>query len=359
MATPSAGSTASSRPAQELEEVLAYLRIDCRRGFARQEVALKVVRIVPRPFSHVARVSVSAPPSTEPFTHLYVKVFKPKADRTGEQMRARVAHEFDTTRRVYQHFSALDGFTAVRPIACYPERLALATEEVRGETLLGVLEREAAWFPPPERLQRLEQLLARVGNWVAAFQGIAPGDARVSLDELRAYIDLRLARLTARPKAKFHHADREAVLAHTDALWAQLDADDLQEVGVHADLAAGNVLVHGDRVAVIDFAMAHRGSRYHDLARLHLQLELLKAKPRFRQSTVAVLQGALLDGYRPGLTARNPLFRLMLLMHRVNNLSSLSARPFSFPSSLYDAHVRRLHRRWLADELRQRIGRPA
>jgi hypothetical protein len=41
----------------------------------------------------------------------------------------------------------------------------------------------------------------------------------------------------------------------------------------------------------------------------------------------------------------------MLLRHHVNHLVTLVVRREKFPAAVYNAHLRRLHRRWIAAEL--------
>jgi hypothetical protein len=40
------------------------------------------------------------------------------------------------------------------------------------------------------------------------------------------------------------------------------------------------------------------------------------------------------------------------MRHHVNHLATLTARAGGFPASLYSAHVRRVHRRWLDQKIR-------
>jgi len=127
-------------------------------------------------------------------------------------------------------------------------------------------------------------------------------------------------------------------------------------VAIHADLAPGNVLVDDGRVVVLDFAMAGRGSYLHDISRLFLQLDVLRAKPQFRAPVVACLQNGLLRGLDPALTAAHPLFRYLLMLHRVNHLGTLSLSRERFPASVLNARVRRLHRAWIERELAAPVG---
>ena len=58
---------------------------------------------------------------------------------------------------------------------------------------------------------------------------------------------------------------------------------------------------------------------------------------------MASLQRAMLDGYRPGMTAADPLFRLMLLQHAVCHVALLAERRVPLVDAAYRWYLRR---RW-------------
>lgn len=321
-------------------------------GLNDQPVSYRVLRSQDRPFSRLHWAVEEDTATGRSLRHLFLKSLKPKAEDGGvEKMRRRVQHEFDTTARVFNAMRDERHFGVIRPVACYPDLLTIVTEETRAGTLLDHVERHAAWWPGPDTLAHLDQVLSRVGEWLRVFQPVDPIRGPVSLPDLRQYIDLRLRRLVAADRVRFEESNRQAVLDHIDRLATAIPASALDEVLVHADFAAGNILVDGDRIVVLDFAMAGRGSRLHDITRLFLQLELLRAKPWFRPRVVERLQQSLLAGFDPALSPANPLFRLLLLMHRVNNFGSLSLRNERPPTRWYSAYLRHLHRTRMADEL--------
>jgi Ser/Thr protein kinase RdoA (MazF antagonist) len=193
--------------------------------------------------------------------------------------------------------------------------------------------------------------MEKAGSWVRAFQSIDPEPGRMSVDALRSYIDIRLERLVSAPPASFGESDRARVLEYIGQLYATASADDRLEVPIHGDLAPANMLVSGDRVIVLDFAMCGRGSVLHDLSRLYLQVDLLRLKPQFSGSVVDSLGRSLLRGFDPQLTPDRPMFRLLLMQHRINHLATLSLNHERFPANLYSRRVRRHHRAHLEREL--------
>ena len=315
----------------------------------------QAVRLTPageqdRPFSLLLRLAVSRPGESSPFAHLFVKRFKPKADIGAGSMRQRVLRDYETNSRVHEALRQFQDIGAVPPVACYPDVLTIVTEEVAGPTLLEHLEARARWVVGADRLQELEGLMHRTGRWLRAFQGTASGGV-VNTMSFREYIDHRLQRLARSARGGLSEANRLRILEHVEALAGTLEPADLREVAVHSDLALGNVLVSNGRIIVLDFAMAKLGTRFHDLTRLWVQLDVLTTKPQFRRATIRRLQSALLAGYDPALTPGHGLFRLLVLLHRINQLAKLSASPAD-GSSPYAWVLRWYHRRRVAQELR-------
>jgi hypothetical protein len=330
---------------------LTDLRANALRYFGTEPVRLIEAGEQERPFSRLLRVRVES--SNGPLAHLFVKAFKPKDGPDGiDMMRARVAGDFATTLNVHRAMSSHGDLGAVRPVACYPEHLMIVTEEVAGRTLLEELCASACWFPRDATLQRLAATTANVGRWIRAFQATDYRGGVVSPESLLDYIDVRLERLV-------EHADdvddgrRRQVLDHVAWLCARIPAADLQETRVHSDLSLGNVLVPPGRVVVLDFAMAGWGTRLHDLTRVFVQIDLLRVKPHLQRSVVRVLQRSLVRGFDRTLTEDAPLFRLLVLLHRVNHLTTLTVNRARWPERAYNGFVRLQHLRWIDGELRR------
>jgi Ser/Thr protein kinase RdoA (MazF antagonist) len=198
-------------------------------------------------------------------------------------------------------------------------------------------------------MAELEETMTACGRWLQRFHGFDTREGRATVTDLRAYIDVRLRRLVEQNVISSSY--RERILQYLNRLARQVSPTDLREVTIHADLAPANILVCATRIVVLDFAMAGRGSYLHDISRLFLQLDVLRAKPQFRTSVIAALQSALLRGLDPALTAEHPLFRYLLMLHRINHLGTLALRRERFPSSVLSARVRQLHRQWIDRQL--------
>jgi hypothetical protein len=101
----------------------------------------------------------------------------------------------------------------------------------------------------------------------------------------------------------------------------------------------------------LDFAMARPDVAVCDVAKVHLQIGLLSAKPQYRTRDIRQLQDALLAGFDPKLSDRDPLFRLIMLLHRINHLAGLYLNRSNRLAAIYNMVVRRQHLGWLAGEL--------
>jgi aminoglycoside phosphotransferase (APT) family kinase protein len=335
--------------------VLLRLQTDAAAHFGTSDLRLVPLRWDERPFSYVLLVRVDRGDAA--LSHLYVKLFKPKpVDGRADGMRLRVARDFETTRRVHEAMVRYDDLGVVPPIACYPDHLAIVTERVDGPTLLEYLRTRASWFPGSAHLQDANETMARVGRWIRVFQAIDQACDTQPVGDLRGYVDIRLERLVARGGTGFTQARRLQVLEHIEALASRIPAGELRSVATHADMALGNILVSGRRVVVLDFAMAKRATRLHDLTRLYLQVGLLGLKPQMRAPVIRCLQHALVTGFDPALTPEQPLFRLSVLLHRVNHLTTLTLGHAPFPGALYNAFVRRHHQRWIDAEIAREAG---
>jgi hypothetical protein len=316
-----------------------------------------------RPFSRLLRLAVRDPRSGQAQRHVFVKLFNDKVVAEAGGMQGRVARDFAVTYEIYEWMSRWPDLGTVRPLACYPEHLAIVTEEAPGPSLLEYVNTHAAWFPSVTEVAHLEDVARRVGRWLRAFQTFVPADAAVSaeplsLDDVRDYVDVRLRRLVAAGHWITERLRRD-LLDHFERVGATVPGEQLVQVPIHADFALGNILVSGNRIVVLDFAMAKRGSVLHDLSRLYVQLELLTTKPQFRPATVAVLRRGVMTGFGGGVSESDPLFRLLTLMHRVNHFATLSNAREPLHARLFSHRVRQRHRRWIEAELRQGAPRSA
>ncbi len=314
--------------------VLKALAADPSTDFGRPGATVEVLRQLDGPFSSVQRVRIRTPDRT---VYAYTKILKARKPGPDElaMLERMLRREYNATAALYRALPADSEIGAVRPIAILPELRALATEEVAGRPFGEVLADASATD------ELLTSAARRIGKWVGRYQELVDATGHVALTERRGYLDHRLQLLEGRVLTA---ADRAACLEYFDALCREIGAEQVPGVATHADLTPTNILLDDQgRITVLDFTMAKTGTAHHDLSHVYFHLELLGARQRKRRALVPVLQRALLDGYRPGLTAADPLFRLMLLQHVVCHVAMLAERRVPLLDAAYCWFLRR---RW-------------
>lgn len=304
--------------------VVKRLQDQSAQYFGAASVIIEPKNYMERAFSEVFEVNVRTGSCS---FNAFIKLFKLEEDSSEHlgRMQQRVIRDFAATSRAYHGLKAHPGLSAVRPIACFPEELAIVTEQALGETLESLLKRRAAWQPDEDVLEVMSTVCERIGAWIKAFQEIAKDDSRMLLEDIRQYIDVRLCKLVRSNRVGFTESDRGRLLSYFDKCGEEVSDEDLSGVPIHADLSPGNLLVHGTDVTALDFAMAKTGTIYHDLAHLFLHIEYLNAKPWFKRRVTARLQKALLRGFDLAQEPNHPMFKLALLQHIVCHLVQLEA----------------------------------
>jgi hypothetical protein len=269
-------------------------------------------RVVSRSFSEVLRARVVTATNE---SVVYCKVFlSPVGDPTStDRLRFRVEREFRETARAYHAFAGRRGFSPLEPIAVFPDLLALVTRELKGESFSALLSRTCrAWSRGD--LQEATRAAALAGEWLRTYQQAPTEPQRLSIDELREYVDVRLRRLELEQAPGFGSGCRREILAEFEACASRLESADLDAVSVHADFCPENILVHHGVLSVIDFAMAKRGLRCLDLSHLLMHLEL-RRRPTWNRRALAAVRRSSLEGYGVPGVAESPGFRLAILVH--------------------------------------------
>jgi Phosphotransferase enzyme family len=302
------------------EALLGRLAAESGDHFGDPSASIEPLARLERPFSSLLRLRIDA--AGRQFG-AFLKIFKPRlsTDEELRQLRRWVQREYDATACLYQAFAGNPGLSAVRPIAVFPDQLALATEEAIGVPFDRVI-RSGLWgrqVPAP-----LTDIAQRIGAWIRTYQQVTASSGEMSLDERQDYLSVRLRRLTA--AGVFREQDVARTLERVHELARLVDSTSLGRVAIHADLCPTNILIGPTGgVTILDFAMAKSGARFHDISHLFMHLEFQRWRPRLLTRVLPDVQAALLAGFDPDEPAeRHPLFQLMLIQHVICHLALLA-----------------------------------
>jgi len=319
----------------------------------------QIVRHLVRPYSNVYRLQLVAPAAR----FVYVKMLTPgaKFERNSEKYLTRLATEFNAARRLQIALQSEAEIAVIKPLAYFPEWLAIITEEAAGVTLADLINREGRFWPAAEKLEQLTKHCRRAGQALAAMQTVTAETARFDPAELLDYIDERLQRLVKSRETPLSATDRQRIVKFLEQTIPAVPVQQLGLCGTHGDYAPFNVLATAEKITVADFTMFKAGSVYNDLTYFYHRLEGYLHKPVFRPSTIRGLQDAFTAGYNEamGKSKSRPgnddlLFKVFWIKHIVNNYSAIMRRRVvnkgktpSWPVQLFNRHVFQRYNRCL------------
>jgi len=259
----------------------------------------------------------------------------------------RVRREFQVTMDCWQAFNGTGAVGCVRPLAYFPEHLAIATEEAPGRPLSELFQRVLMPFASkPDRLL-LDRACHGLADWLRQFQRLGGADTCAEPAALTEYIDARLRRLVANPIAGFTAADRLRVLLVTAWLVGRLQPEDLVEVPIHGELTPAVITIDAAKLTVLDCTSGRRGLALHDLASVFMHIGLFASDHRYSSALVREVQRRFLHAFDVTLDVQRPAFRVALLLNVVNHYSLLAAQRTPSVAALSDWRVMRRYRSWL------------
>jgi Ser/Thr protein kinase RdoA (MazF antagonist) len=297
-----------------------------RAHFPEAAAAPEVARlaILRRPLSTLGRLELAW---SDRRLRCYVKVHR-KAGGDPDRIRAKAQLEFDTLLDLSERLRGVPGLAVPRPIAIFPEALAVVTEEVPGDRLHALLERGVVPWSPRRRLAALAEHCRAAGRWLRRVQDLTRQAERRPLP--RAALLERIERdviLCAR------HGLRDGARL-LDACRARLDdagASALPVVGVHPDFQPDNVVIAPARVTVLDFTSYHHGPALSDPVRFLVSVDFLAKNPLVSRRRLDVLLAAFVDGYGRDRLAPRAVFELYILRSLVRSARSALGWPYPPP----------------------------
>jgi len=277
-----------------------------------------------------------------------VRMWRVSDERPQERSKVeeRVRREFQVTMECWRGFNGVTGAGCVRPLAYFPEHLAIATEEACGQPFSALLERVLLPFASKGDRALLDRACHGLGVWLRQFQQLADSEV-CEPAALTEYIDGRLRRLVANPMAGFTEADRVRVLLVAAWLIARLQPDDFVELPIHGELSPAKITLDDTNLTVLDCTLGRRGLRLHDLASIYMHIGLFAADNRYSAALIRDVQRRVLMAFDSTLDGHRPALRVALLVNVVNHYSSLAAQRTASVAALSDWRVMRRHRAWL------------
>lgn len=327
-------------------------------------VALTLAKTFSRPYSTVYRFLLEREKgnlaNSSPRA-LYVKVFRPSQKNLQNQQKYldRLQTEFEIARELHARLQDEPQIAIVRPVAYYADLLALVTEEAAGVGLAEILSSTCKHWSLRNALHQAVLHCRRAGLALAAMQAATLESRRLDVDELLAYVEVRLQRMRENAAAEFSSANEQRVRRFLEHALGKAPRAQLEQCGCHCDYAPFNVLADKARVTVLDFSMYKIGSRYNDVTYFHHRVEGFLHKPTFSAGAIRTVQSAFLEGYNQGAgREREPiendlLFRVLWMKHVINNYSAVmrnrvgQGKQESWAVAAFHRRVMRRYNEWL------------
>lgn len=280
---------------------------------------------------------------------LYVKIGKEGNFRAGTFLK-RLNAEYGCLESTYEHFKSRHMYSAVRPIAFFPEWRTIITAEVPGVVLKPLMMAHTSILSS-HSTEGVGKIMFSCGRWLRDFHKHVTAATEFEHEGVALYVSRRLEIL------------EEVGLIGTDlgrTLRQHLDQmekayiSSLPSVLLHNDFISGNVLVDGERVCVLDYSWVGRGCNYYDVASFWVELQRLAEMPYHSRRKVSSLQKHFLEGYG-AIDERAVEFKCFELLHRVNIMVDLwrKRQQAKWPSRIILDYERNNQLRWLNKFIKQ------
>lgn len=325
--------------------------------------SIKCARKFSRPYSTVYRLLLEYAPGQIPATPsaLFAKIFRPSQKNLQQQQKYldRLQTEFEVAAHLHEQLRGQQAVGIVRPLAYYPDLLALVTEEAPGQGLAELIVAACKHWALRNTLHQAVLHCHRAGMALALMQTATAQTERCEAEEIFEYIHVRLQRLRESEAVPFSEADYKRVRAFLEQALSKVPRIQLAQCGCHSDYAPFNVLADKERVTILDFSMYKIGSCYNDVTYFYHRIEGYLHKPIFNPAAIRTVQSAFLEGYNQTLAReRDPIendlmFRVMWMKHVINNYSAImrnrvgGGRRESWPVRVFHQHIFRRYNDWL------------
>jgi aminoglycoside phosphotransferase (APT) family kinase protein len=280
--------------AETVAQVLAKLTGEWARYFPEASVPPRVISVHyrPRRLSDIAKAEVAMGLTR---VAIYIKIHKHHVS-TPERVKQKARLEFETLRHLDEAMTAVPGCAVPKPIAFFPDEIAVVTEEVKGQNLYQLIKRALRPYAGWAGRRVVEAHCEASGFWLRQFQAVTQREARKSLREAGV-----LARLTSDLEVcvsrGLAQSDSVRLVRFCEDRLARLDGQAFPVVGTHPDFQPDNVVARADGVSVLDFTSFGYGLPWSDVGRFVATLEFFAKHPLYNRRRIAAFRVAFLRGY--------------------------------------------------------------
>ncbi len=290
---------------------------DLSESLGKRIINYEVQDALERPLSVVFKIRLNF--DLKYSKNIYVKAYHQK---NNIDLKKLITKEYETTQFWYDRIKDNNHFQVIKPLYYDTDRHVIITEESKGHSLEAYLKSHGQFFPTLYAQKKMMAMLVKAGEWLRYFQSVAPraDDERLSIQYLMDYVNLRLDGLVANPKIKFDKKCKEGIGKTIMDMWQYVEDQDKRLYFVHSDLTLSNILIHGDKVTVLDFPRLKTGSLFKDVTRFYHQLSLMMYKPTFQKRFIHKLMEKFMEGYGNVHLSEHPLFKIYMLIHQITHL---------------------------------------
>jgi thiamine kinase-like enzyme len=250
---------------------------------------------------------------------------KTPLERVGQDAKV----EFDTLSYLYEKFRRVPGCSVVRPIAFFPEEMAVVTEEVEGEKLHDVIKRKASLWHASSEIEVLRAHCRACGVWLRHFQEFTAQQRQAALPVSRILEQVGTD-LEVCVKMGLPGAVSLSLLRFCEEQLRSVEGRDFPVVGEHPDFQPDNILLSPAGVTVLDFTNFRYGSAYNDVARFLASLDFLQKNPLYRRGRMYTLIAAFLQGYGWRQNEMDAGLTVYLIRYMVQ--AARTVRKWSYPN---------------------------
>ena len=277
------------------DELTSRLLVDVRAHYGLVKTP-EISRIDPyqHPYSQTLRVELTTEQGVR--TH-YIKI--PSVTQGNETvLKRRLTDEYNTLQTLTELFGKHESLFVVKPIALYPDLLALVTEAAHGPTLQKILSSDTKWYRIGKSKERMVEYVGLSADWLRHFHAATgKGCEQFDAESLRDYCDVRLARMVAHPSGRVDESLRRTVCSYIKNVASTIPQDQNFIAHRHNDFAPHNMIVNETGLHVLDFSMVDLGPTCFDVANFWHRLDVLKTSRLHSAALVSELQRLFLTRY--------------------------------------------------------------